>query len=167
MIHNKDVSMRKERLDMPMIRSWLENLLGCTFQDTSLAEQLQDMDLKNSDDEYYEVKIRGAEYRSFYKKDILIETVSNDQKDSLGWIYYSEADWLIYLYKPLDDLIGYKIPMQALKRWWKLNEHRRVWKKKKVPNKGYNTINRVIPLKFLEGVQITYLPGEAGGYKVG
>jgi len=152
---------------MPKIRSWLENLLGYTFQDTSDAEQLQDMDLISSDGEYYEIKIRDAEYRHLYKEDILIETISNDQKGSLGWIHYSDADWLIYLYKPLDDLVGYKIQMQALKRWWKLNEYRRAWETKKATNKGYKTINRVIPLKFLEDVQITYLPGEAGGYKIG
>ena len=159
--------MRQERKDMPKIRSWLENLLGCTFQDTSLAEQLKGKDLVSSDGEYYEIKIRSAEYRSLYKKDILIETISNDQKDSHGWIYYSEADWLIYLYEPLDNLIGYKMSMPELKRWWKFNEFRRSWEMKKVPNKGYKTINRVIPLKFLKGLQITYLPGEAGGYKVG
>lgn len=152
---------------MPKIRSWLEDLLGCTFQDTSHDEQLQGKDLVSSDGEYYEVKIRGTSYRSLYKKDILIETVSNDRKDSPGWIHYSEADWLIYVYEPLEDLVGYKISMPVLKRWWQLNEHRRVWKKKTVPNKGYNTINRVVPLKFLDGLQITYLPGEAGGYKIG
>lgn len=152
---------------MPKVRSWLENLLGCTFQDTSLAEQLKGKDLVSSDGEYYEIKIRNAEYRYLYKKDILIETISNDQKNSPGWIYYSEADWLIYLYEPLDNLIGYKISMPALKRWWKFNEFRRSWDTKKVQNKGYKTINRVIPLNFLKEVQITYLPGEAGGYKVG
>lgn len=165
MIHDKKSSMRQERQDMPKVRRWLENLLGCKFKDTSITEQRQDMDLISSDGEYYEIKIRGLEYRPFYKKDILIETISNDQKDSDGWIYYSEADWLIYLYKPLDDLIGYKISMPALQSWWKINEHRRVWKMKKVPNKGYNTINRIIPLKFLRDVYITYLPWEAGGYK--
>lgn len=167
MIHDKTISMRRERQAMPKVRSWLENLLGCTFQDTSLEEQLQGKDLISSDGEYYEVKIRSAEYRSLYKKDLLIETISNDQKDSPGWILYSEADWLIYLYEPLEDLIGYKISMPVLKKWWKYNKHRRAWKKKKVPNKGYNTINRVIPLNFLKGVPITYLPGEAGGYKIG
>ncbi len=159
--------MRRERQSMPKVRSWLENLLGCTFQDTSLAEQLQGKDLISSDGEYYEIKIRGTEYRPFYMKDLLIETISNDQKASPGWILYSKADWLIYLYEPLEDLIGYKIPMQMLKKWWEYNKHRRLWKKKKVQNKGYNTINRVIPLKFLEDMYIIYLPGEAGGYKVG
>lgn len=160
--------MRKEREDMPKVRRWLENLLGCTLEDTSIDDQLEDMDLKSSEGESYEVKIRSAKYRDLYKKDILIETISNDQKeDSPGWIYYSKADWLIYLYKPLDDLIGYKISMPILKKWWQYNKHRRAWKKKKVPNKGYNTINHVIPLKFLKDVQITYLPWEAGGYKIG
>lgn len=158
--------MRQEHQDMPKIRRWLENLLGPIFEYTSLNEQFQDMDLKSSDGEYYEVKIRSAEYRSFYKKDILIETISDDKKDSGGWIYYSKADWLIYLFKPIDDLVGYKISMPALKRWWELNEYRRKWITKKVPNKGYNTINRIVPLELLEGIQITYLPGEAGGYKV-
>lgn len=167
MIHDKAAAMRRERQDMPKVRRWLENLLGCTFRDTSLDEQLQGKDLISSDGEYYEVKIRGAKYRSLYMKDLLIETISNDQKDSPGWILYSEADWLIYLYEPLEGLIGYKISMPVLKKWWEYNEYRRAWKMKKVPNKGYNTINRIIPLKFLKDVHITYLPGEAGGYKVG
>lgn len=167
MIHNKADSMLQERQDMPKVCRWLENLLGCIFEDTSLNDQLEDMDLKSSEGESYEVKIRSAKYRDLYKKDILIETISNDQKDSPGWIYYSKADWLIYLYKPLDDLIGYKISMPALKSWWKLNKHQRAWKKKKAPNKGYNTINRIIPLKFLKDLQIIYLPEEAGGYKIG
>jgi len=166
MIHDKDASMRQERRDMPKIISWLENLLGCTFQDTSLAEQLQGKDLVSSDGEYYEVKIRKAKYRALYKKDILIETVSNDKKDSPGWIEYSEADWLIYLFEPLEDLVGYKISMPTLKKWWQVKKHRWVWKKKKVPNKGYNTINRVVPLKFLDDMKITYLPEEAGGFKI-
>jgi len=166
MIHDKAASMLQERQDMPRISSWLENLLGCTFQDTSRTEQLQGKDLLSSDGEYYEVKIRGAKYRGLYKKDLLIETISNDKKDSPGWIYYSEADWLIYVYEPLEDLVGYRISMPALRKWWEVNEHRRVWNKKMVPNKGYNTINRVVPLNFLEDVHFTYLPGEAGGYKV-
>lgn len=166
MIHNKAESMKRERQDMPKIQSWLTDLLGCTFQDTSNDEQLQGKDLLSSDGEYYEIKIRNAKYRDLYKKDILIETISNDKKDSPGWIYYSEADWLIYLYAPLDDLIGYKINMLVLKKWWSFYEHRRVWMKKAVPNRGYNTINRVVPLKFLDDVNIMYLPWDASGYKI-
>lgn len=166
MIHDKDESMKRERQDMPEVQRYLTTLFGCTFHETSIYDQKRGKDLISSDKESYEIKIRDTIYRDLYKIDILIETISNDKKDSPGWIYYSEADWLIYLYAPLDDLIGYKIKMPVLKKWWSFNEHRRVWMKKVVDNRGYNTINRVVPIKFLNDVKITYLPWEASGYKI-
>ena len=158
---NKKDDMRKERLKMPKIKDFLESILEVSFREATLSEQRdQGIDLVNINDlETYEIKIRSSKYRDNCYTDCLLETQSNDNYGTEGWIYHSKARWLIIIYEPLDDPIAQMWGLPELRDWWQENIHRRVWKKKRVPQShGGYTVNRIIPLKFIaEWVPFHYL----------
>ncbi len=164
-IHNKQEDMNRERREMFIIKQWLGGLFGFLFEDVSLEEQMEGKDLC-ANGAFYEVKIRDPKYRTYFKQDLLIETISNSEKDSPGWIYYSKADWLLWIFKPIKDLAGYLISMKELQRWWRFNQFKYEWKTREAYNEGYITINKEVPLKFLKGVKIIFLPEDYGGYKI-
>lgn len=76
-----------------------------------------------------------------------VETVSVDTANKPGWAHSSQADYLIY-YVPGDDLV-YVIAFANLRArlhcWQNLPL-------RTIPNRGYNTIGRLVPLREFERI---------------
>lgn len=95
-------------------------------------------------------KILKVEYKTDYLAhrtgNAFIETVSVDSKGKKGWIYTSQADYLIYYV--VIDLLIYVITFEALRKlfpnWIKKYPSR------KSPNKGYFTHGILVPLTEFE-----------------
>ncbi len=150
MVHKKSEYMGRERVDSPFIKTYLEQKLSRNLRDATLDEQRMGIDFVDIDDgTTFESKLREVSERKYLDKDILIETISNDVIMSHGWIEYIKSDYLVYLFKPINDLKGHILFFPKLKKWWDENKDKEDWVTKKVPNVGYFTINRVIPLNFL------------------
>lgn len=74
-----------------------------------------------------------------------VETVSVDIANKPGWAHSSQADYLIY-YVPGDELIyiiRFKDLRSILKQWSN-------YPTRKIPNKGYNTVGLLVPLREFE-----------------
>lgn len=87
-------------------------------------------------------KIRSEVYN-----DILLEYISNDTKNTPGWMEKDlTIDYLAYAFLPI--LTAYLFDWRMLKRAW--NFHKEKWKNKyfnpKAPNNGYITISVAVPI---------------------
>lgn len=104
----------------------------------------------------WESKVREYEYYNKNNKDILIETVSNEDTGKPGWFYYSKADFIIYTWKNkfknfLIDGFFIFIQNPVLRAWFE-GEKDRFEEKEAVSidkNTGniWRTLNRVVPTK--------------------
>ena len=83
-----------------------------------------------------------------------VETVSVDTPHTPGWVYSSQADYLIY-YLP-KAMRAYIIAFENLRvrlpQWTKFPT-------RSIPNQGYNTVGLLVPLAEIERVakQVVYL----------
>lgn len=87
--------------------------------------------------------------------DILIEYISNDTKNSPGWIEKTlQIDFIAYAIMDIQTV--WFIPFLELQRLW--FENKTEWLKtyplKTAKNKYYNTLNIAIPLKELSAIRI-------------
>ena len=89
-----------------------------------------------------EEKIRTAGY--WDTKDLLLETHSNQEYNTAGWCFTSQADYLIYIWDKLPELRVFMCPMVPLTKWFQLHYHR--YESKGAKNKQYTTMNRVVPI---------------------
>jgi hypothetical protein len=121
---------RYEESKKPQIEAFLKEKLNLVaLKDISMERdgKLLDRDYvaKRSEGEPWlriECKIRSEKYAD--TGDILIETKSNVERKTLGWIYTSKADLLAYLWPTSNGVEGYVINLPKLQNWWKLNKHR-------------------------------------------
>lgn len=94
-----------------------------------------------------EEKIRSPK-RSKYD-DLLIETISNQERGTAGWIYTSNAEWLSYVRQPDSEIIILILPMQSLRQWFTLQKLERfdeIPAYTAVGDTQYQTLNRVVPM---------------------
>ena len=102
-------------------------------------------------------RIITVEYKSDEKAaqtgNIFIETVSVDRTNKKGWAYTSHAQILIYYVPSMGNI--YIFSMAEIKM--NLPEWCKIYKKKSVPNEGYNTIGLAIPLKKVEPLKTMQL----------
>lgn len=104
--------------------------------------------LKNGDIIKIEEKIRDRKYKN---KDIVIEEQSNVEKQTHGWIYYSESDYIAYSWfvNGLSKILI--IDMKKLKEWYLKNKE----KYKLVfteTNNLYHTSFRIIPIEDIKNM---------------
>jgi hypothetical protein len=108
-----------EREDTPVVIEWAESLLNLTGirEASEYAQRELDIDFYAYAGDMqlsFENKIRKTEY-----DDVLIETISNMNKLTHGWIHTSKADYLIYVFV-IDKTIkkGYIFDLHKLRDWW-------------------------------------------------
>jgi len=95
-----------------------------------------------------EEKIRDEKYSN---GDIVIEEKSNVEKDTAGWIYYSNADYLFYSWldkngKLKDKILCVKLPV--LRMWY--DENKYGYKLIDTNTDGlYTTSFRIIPIEHI------------------
>ena len=94
-----------------------------------------------------EEKVSSRKYAE--KEDILLETISNSNKNSDGWIYYSDADYYAYSWfmGELKKIFLFNMPF--LKKWFLEKGHLFEQKKSHTSNL-YNTFFILVPFKELE-----------------
>lgn len=116
---------RLEKAAMPSVIHYLEEYGFKLVRDVRTIQQFQhqDIDLIMMDNVYgeitVEVKVRGTLY-----PDILLETISNMERDTLGWIYKSKATVLVYVFYINGKLHSrrYVMWLPKLRRWWEKNK---------------------------------------------
>ena len=75
--------------------------------------------------------------------DIAIELIQDTETNSPGWLYYTEADWILY---GMDEII-YLIEFQELKEFVKKYKDKF---NTKISKKGWgNTLNLILPLSII------------------
>ncbi len=93
---------------------------------------------------FLEIKVRETVY-----SDILIETISNDITEAPGWIIYSDADVLVYLFIENQKVSTRSLilNMQELKDWFRprFNDY----PQKYAQNPGYKTVFHIVPINEL------------------
>lgn len=83
---------------------------------------------------------------------LYFETISNINKNTLGCLIYSEADFLFYYFEKINRL--YILPMKRFRKWF--IENKSMFKKKNPSTKGpngnifYMSEGYVIPLALIE-----------------
>lgn len=109
----------------------------------------------------FEVKARDSKYK--FKRDILAETISNSAKKTLGWIKYSRADYLVYVFLTSWNSIGrkYVLSMQDFRKWFM--ERELTFKYIQAPNPPwkpeYYTISAKVPISDIP-TRLFYYPKE-------
>jgi len=107
-----------------------------------------------------ECKIRSIKYNEYAFKDILIETKSSVESDTLGWIYKSTAELLIYVWEFPTGVSGVILKLPELRKWWIENKHcymERMLAPNPPSNPKYHTENYVVPLSDLPN-NLFYVP---------
>jgi hypothetical protein len=161
MKHNKKDYMKKERDDTPLVINWLKTKakrhlfnLNQIKVVTNRAYQLKGIDLIGYTDIgtiKLENKIRHVLY-----DDLLIETLSKEEQLTPGWIEYSKADFLVYVFKENGTIEqGHIFDLKKLQTWWK-KQDKNEYEIKYAYNQGYRTKNRSVPLKDIPEEIIIY-----------
>jgi hypothetical protein len=83
--------------------------------------------------------------------DIAVETASNSERGTPGWIHTSRADWLVYAFLRRNGELGrvYVLDMKELRRWFLENEHRYPTLRAPNPpdNPRYHTLFKPVPIR--------------------
>ena len=81
--------------------------------------------------------------------DILLELWKNKEQKKLGWLFYSQCDYIVYAVLSARKI--YLLPTLLLKMAWKHNSHKwqKKYRKKDANNLYYNTENIPIPTNIL------------------
>lgn len=94
-----------------------------------------------------EIKARRGKYVNF--RDILVETHSCEERDTPGWIYTTQAEYLAYAFvdeKTREILRGSVLHFPKLLNWWiNVGRNNQYEIKRGTTGKLYHTVNRVIP----------------------
>lgn len=132
-----------------------EEFLDLYFTSTYEITPATDTEQRQGIDRWFTDRESGRHFSVEYKTDstatkthrAFIETMSNLEHSKQGWIYTSQADYLIY-YVPGKDYVIYWVRFEVLRRAfrsWALT-----YPVKKVPNRRYTTCGLVVPLHELE-----------------
>lgn len=140
--------LAKERLDIEVLKDWLQRRLDVeAITEATAEEQIEnDIDFHGylwSEPKTFEAKIRKGNY-----DDLLIETLSNSERGTLGWIYTSQADILAYFFvEKATVLRGLLIYLAKLKDWWTKEGKLFDWPKYYgTTGTLYHTENRAVPI---------------------
>jgi len=89
--------------------------------------------------------------------DILVEEIQDTKSGSIGWLYYCDADYLIYgfaySYSPYRIHLAYLLPDFNDFRTWYLSERERFQEKESLKGFG-RTIFRTVPLRELRELKM-------------
>ena len=124
--------------------------------------------LKRDHEVKIEIKTRGYTYWHF--KDILIETISIIEYNKPGWVYYSEADFIVYLWydsKNDEILDAYIINFKPFQKWVNAGGLLNFKKMQSQSNGGqWHTEGVMIPIsEFPQDFLIKVNRGKLGSFK--
>ncbi len=94
------------------------------------------------------IRLKGPGGRIY--NDILLEHVSNDRKNTPGWVCKPLlADFIAYLNVPLGTC--YKLPVNDLQNAWEINKNEWISRYgiKPAQNKGYRSLSTPVPVNIL------------------
>ena len=77
---------------------------------------------------------------------LFVETIQDTETNTIGWIEYSKADFLIYGMFG-DKIVVYRLPLQKFREWFKENidDFKEIESKK-----GWGiTINKIVPISYI------------------
>lgn len=103
--------------------------------------------LENGKSLKIEEKVSNERYSK--KADVLLETISNSNKNSDGWIHYSDADYFAYSWFVGELKRIFLFDMSSLKEWF-LKKGHLFEQKKSHTNNLYNTFFILVPFSELE-----------------
>jgi len=125
-------SLKLEDEAMPCVIRWIQDDFGFTLvkdvhREPSYYEKeidliMEDLDHVMPSPLFIEVKVRDELYQ-----DIVIETIKNVEQNKLGWIWTSEAYFLIYVFYIDGKLLPrprYLLQLQSLREWFRENRER-------------------------------------------
>jgi hypothetical protein len=127
--------------------------------------QLKDIDLVLiTPDKNVTIEIKADRWNK--TGNFFFETLSNEEKGTLGCFLYSEADFLYYYFINTKTL--YSLPMIKSREWFLANISRfkEVKTRTKVRNSFYTTVGRIVPisvvLKEVDGIKIMEVGNDKG-----
>lgn len=161
MTFNDHEDLLWEKATREAVLLWAVRILdvGADRWATLQEELAEHFDVLMVDGSRLELKIRRSKYVN--KKDILIETESCVEKRTLGWIYTTQANFLVYAFVTpgREVLKGYIFDFPELQAWW-IKEGTRTNYENKYGKTGdlYTTKNCVVPLGDLPLEVFAYHP---------
>lgn len=99
----------------------------------------------------WEAKVRAIEYSK--EKDILLEIMSKIENNTLGWFFYSKADFIFYLFadfKKKEFVNGYLLDLGIIQRYFteeKLKDYPVKIAKTEANGEIWHTENRAVPIR--------------------
>jgi hypothetical protein len=93
-----------------------------------------------------EVKVRRSQWL-----DILLEIWSNEERRVPGWLFKSQADYLLYGFLSSNRVKYLFFDFEKLRQWWEENKSRS-WESVRAKNKGYTTVSVAIPLEEIKPI---------------
>lgn len=143
--------LAKERLDIEAVKEWLERRMNVeAIVEATIEEQIEKhIDFHGylwGEPKTFEAKIRRRDYG-----DLLIETFSNAERRTLGWIQTSQADILAYFFVEKRGVIkGGLFDLPKIREWWNKDGQFVAWPKYYGMTENlYHTENRAVPISTL------------------
>jgi hypothetical protein len=140
--HDFDRSAEVERRWSPVLDRWIRKSYAF-FREATDAEQRRGIDRIAIDDLGHEVAIDyKCDERAQWTGNVFMETVSVDTRRTPGWLYTSDADWILYFVVPE---VVYAFSLSKLRaeiEGW-IKRYREVPAK----NRSYRTLGVLVPLR--------------------
>jgi len=152
---DKQFEERTNKLHYPLLKEYFARdpnnpVEVVEIQDRTLQFKGIDLELHSRDGGTLQVELKTD--RHVLSPNLFLEDVSNSQTGTLGWTLKCEADVLSYgfLNERLPTILTrqYLYDMMSLRQWYKT--HREAYRQCQIPNKGYFTIGRPVPITDLE-----------------
>jgi hypothetical protein len=135
-----------------------ENLLDEAFADRFVIKASTRAQERQGIDRIFTERSSGSTYTIQYKADktaartgnAFVETVSVDTQKKPGWALTCQADFIIYYVVDVGPayILKPKDIKGRLARW------RNQYGERRIPNKGYNTIGLIVPLREFENLAV-------------
>ncbi len=143
--------LRWEQNVRPAMIGWIARTMNIGFDRWATLEEETEEHFDALMLNGVKVEIKSRRGGKVIYNDILIETKSCEERDTPGWIYTTQADYLAYAF--VDEathkiLKGYLIHFSKLKEWWmKIGRYHEYDIRKGTTGKLYHTVNRAVPEK--------------------
>ena len=153
--HDFDRSVEVEKRWAPVLDRWIRDTYP--LREATAAEQRRGIDRLAINDRGLEVAIDyKCDERAQWTGNVFMETVSVDVDRTPGWLYTSDADWILYFVTP-EVVYAFSLP--------KLRLEIEAWKERygEVPakNRGYRTLGVLVPFRTARAVA-EYVAGVSG-----
>lgn len=131
-----------------------EAFLDAFFERAYIIQPSTEQEQRREIDRWFTNRVTDKRVSVEYKRDetagrtgnAFIETVSVDVRGVRGWVYTSEAEWLVY-FIPKPETI-YVLRFADLRQ--RLPDWERRFPKRKIANRDYNTMGILVPLAEFE-----------------